>query len=174
MADIKTKYPATSSVALAISLASLATGSSGVYTTGRQSDAVDNTSNNDVDQLLSGKIRVGSSPTSARFIVVYAWANISSSSGTPTYPDTLTGSDASRIFTSANVMAGIIKQVAMLTIDSTSSRDYFFGPVSIATLFGGVLPKFWGIYVAHDTAVNLDSTGGNHVFSYERVQFQSV
>lgn len=172
-ADIKTKYPSTSSVDLTITLASLATGSAGVYTTGRESDAVDNTTDNDLDHLVSGKIRTGTSPTASRSINVYAYANLSSASGTPAYADVLDGADSAETFTSANVMAGCLKFVASITIDSTSDRDYFFGPVSVASLFG-VLPKFWGIYVAHDTAVNLNSTGGNHKISYERIQGQTV
>mgnify|MGYP000928698959 FL=1 len=174
MADIKTKYPSTSSVALTISLASLASGSSGVFTAGQESTAVDNTSNLDVDHLLSGVIRAGTSPTSSRYINVYVYANISSSSGTPTYPDVLDGTDSAETFTSANVMNGIVKLAASLIIDSTSNRDYFFGPVSIASLFGGVLPKFWGVFVAHDTAVALNATGGQHVLTYERIQAQTV
>ncbi len=174
MADIKTKYPSTSSVALTISLASLASGSSGVFTAGQESTAVDNTSNLDVDHLLSGVIRAGTSPTSSRYINVYVYANISSSSGTPTYPDVLDGTDSAETFTSANVMNGIVRLAASLIIDSTSNRDYFFGPVSIASLFGGVLPKFWGVFVAHDTAVALNATGGQHVLTYERIQAQTV
>ena len=110
----------------------------------------------------------------AYFINVYAYANISSASGTPTYPDVLDGTDSDETFTSANVMNGCLRPVASMTIDNTTGRDYFFGPVSIAALFGGSLPKFWGIYVAHDTAVALDSTAGNHKISYERIQAQTV
>ena len=174
MADIKTKYPAASSVDLTISLASLASGASGVYTTGRESTAVDNTTNTDIDHLVSGKIRTGTSPTASRVINVYAYANISSASGTPTYPDVLDGTDSDETFTSANVMNGCLRLVASIAIDNMTGRDYFFGPVSIAALFGGSLPKFWGIYVAHDTAVELDSTAGNHKISYERIQAQTV
>lgn len=174
MADIKVKYPSTSSVALTIDLSSLASGSAGVFTAGRESTAVDNTSNLDVDHLLSGVIRAGTSPTASRYINVYAYANISSASGTPTYPDVLDGTDSAETFTSANVMSGIVKLVASLIIDSTSNRDYFFGPISIASLFGGVLPKFWGVYVAHDSGVALNATGGQHVLTYERVQGQTV
>ena len=71
-------------------------------------------------------------------------------------------------------MNGIVKLAASLVIDSTSNRDYFFGPVSIASLFGGSLPKFWGVFVAHDTAVALNATGAQHVLSYERIQGQTV
>lgn len=174
MADIKVKYPATSSVDLTITLASLTTGASGVFTAGQESTAVDNTTNLDLDHLLSGKIRTGTTPTVSRSINVYAYANISSASGTPTYPDVLDGTDSAETFTSANVMNSTLKFVASITVDATSDRDYFFGPVSIASIFGGVLPKFWGVYVAHDTAVNLNATGGNHKLSYERIQSQTV
>lgn len=174
MADFKIKYPSTSSTALTISLASLASGSAGVFTAGQESTAVDNTTNLDLDHLLSGIITTGTSPTASRSINVYVYANISSSSGTPTYPDVLDGTDSAETFTSANVMASAIRPATSITTDSTSNRAYYFGPISVASLFGGSLPKFWGVYVAHDSGVNLNSTAGNHVLSYERVQAQSV
>ena len=174
MAYIKTSYPSTSSTALTITLGALGTNSQNVFTAGRESTAVDNTSNLDLDHLLSGKIRAGTSPTAGRSINVYVYANISSSSGTPTYPDVLDGTDAAETFTSANVLNSAVRIAASMTIDNTTGRDYFFGPVSVASLFGGSMPKFWGVYVAHDTGVALNSTDGNHVLSYERVQAQSV
>ena len=174
MSDIKTKYPSTSSTDLTITLASLATGAAGVYTAGQESDAVDNTTNADLDHLLSGIITTGTTPTASRVINVYAYANLSSASGTPAYPDVLDGADSAETFTSANVMNAAVRLVASMTVDSTSNRAYYFGPVSIANLFGGSLPKFWGVYVAHDTAVALNATAGNHKLSYERVQGQTV
>lgn len=174
MSDIKTKYPSTSSTDLTITLASLASGSSGVFTAGQESTAVDNTTNVDLDHLLSGQITTGTSPTAARSINVYVYANISSSSGTPTYSDVLDGTDSAETFTSANVMNNAVKFAASIQIDSTSNRSYYFGPVSVASLFGGSLPKFWGVYIAHDTAVNLNATAGNHKISYERIQNQVV
>lgn len=173
-ADIKIKYPSTSSVDLTISLASLGTGASGVFTAGRESTAVDNTTNVDLDHLLSGMITTGTTPTVSRSINVYAYANLRSATGTPTYPDVLDGTDSAETFTSANVMNSAVKFVASITIDNTSDRAYYFGPVSIASIFGGQLPKFWGVYVAHDTAVNLNATAGNHKLSYERIQAQTV
>ena len=174
MSDIKIKYPSTSSVDLTITLASLASGASGVFTTGRESTAVDNTTNLDLDHLVSGKIRTGTSPTASRSINVYAFANISSSSGTPTYPDGMDGTDSDETIASSNVMNGFLRPVASITTDSTSDRDYFFGPVSVASLFGGALPKFWGLFVAHDSGVALNATAGNHKISYERIQGQTV
>ena len=174
MATIKTSYPSTSSVDLTITLASLASGSAGVYTAGRESTAVDNTTNLDLDHLLSGKITLGTSPTASRSINVYAYANLSSSSGTPSYPDVLDGTDSDETFTSANVQNSAVKFVASMTTDATSDRSYYFGPVSVASLFGGSLPKFWGVFVAQDSGVALNATAGNHKLSYERIQAQSV
>lgn len=171
MADLKIKYPATSSVDLTLTLTSLATNAQGVFLAGRESDAVNNTTNLDIDHLLSGTITVSSTaPTVSRSINIYAYAPISVASGTPTYPDVLDGTDSAETMTSANVMNSALRFVASITIDATASRSYNFAPVSIASLFGGALPKFWGVFVAHDTAQNL--TGGT--LSYERIQGQTV
>lgn len=171
MADLKTKYPSTSSVDLTITLTALATNAAGVFLAGRESTAVDNSTDLDLDHLLSGVITVGSvAPTVSRSINIYAYAPISVASGTPTYPDVLDGTDSAETMTSANVMNSALRFVASITIDATASRAYNFAPVSIASLFGGVLPRFWGVFVAHDTAQNL--TGGT--LSYERIQGQTV
>jgi len=173
MADLKTKYPATSSVDLTIDLASLATNAQSVYLAGRASTAVDNTTTQDLDHLLSGVIVTGgTAPTVSRSINIYAYAAASTASGVPTYPDSITGTDAAKTMTSANVMNGALRFVASITVDATASRAYAFSPVSIASLFGGVLPKFWGIFVSHDTAQALGATG--HKLSFERIQGQTV
>lgn len=174
MADFKLKYPSNSTVGLTISLASLATNAVGVFTAGQESTAVDNTTNLDLDHLLSGKVRVGTTPTSGRTIAVYVYAPLSVSSGTPTYPDVFDGTDSAETVTSANVLNGALRLAWAATVDATTDRDYFMPPTSIASLFGGVMPTHWGIYVAHDTNVALNATGGNHSFQYLRVQSQSV
>ena len=170
MADIKVKYPSTSSIALALSLASLASSSS--FLSGRASTAVDNTTNLDTDHLLSGKIRAGTTPTVSTEINIYLYANISSASGTPSYSDGITGSDAAKTMTSQNILSSALVLAKTITVDATTGRDYFFGPVSVANFFGGVLPKFWGVYVAHATVAALDATGSNHALTYERVNYQ--
>jgi hypothetical protein len=170
MPVIQTSYPSTSSVAVTISLASLGSGSQGVFTSGREGNAVSNETNLDLDHILSGKIRTGTSPTASRSINVYVVAPLSMASGTATWPDVLDGTDSAETFTSANVMNGIVKLAVSLTVDSTSDRDYFFSGISVASLFGGVLPPEWVPYVAHDTGVNLNSTGSNHEINYFRVQ----
>ena len=173
MADYKVKYPSTSTVALTISLASLADDNTNGLA-GRESIAVDNTSNLDLDHLLTGKIRTGTSPTANRTIEIWAYAPISMSSGTPTYPDVFDGTDSAETATSRNVLTSALAWVASITTDSTSNRDYFLRPISIANLFGGQLPPYWGIFVINRTGVALNSTGSNHSLEYHRIQAQSA
>ena len=64
---------------------------------------------------------------------------------------------------SAGVRDGFAKLAAVMQVDATTSNvAYYFGPLSVASLFGGVVPKKFTVLVTHNTAVNLNSTGGNH------------
>ena len=173
MADLLVKYPSTSSVDVVINLANEASNAQGVFLSGQASTAIDNTTTQDLDHLLSGVIVAGSvAPTVSRSIQIFAYAASSTAAGVPTYPDSITGTDAAKTMTSANVQSSALVFIASITIDATASRTYTFAPVSIASRFGGVLPKFWGVFVAHDTAQALGSSG--HKLSYERVQGQTV
>jgi hypothetical protein len=173
MSNIKIAYPATSSVALTISLASLASDSN--LLAGRESDAVSNNSNNDLDHLLSGKVRTGAvAPTAGTQIQVWVYAPLSVASGTPTYPDVFDGTDSAETVTSERVKASMLALAWSTEVDATTARDYFMPPTSIAALFGGSMPRFWGVFVTQATGQALDATGGSHVFNYERIQRQVV
>ena len=97
MSDFKLAYAASS--ALTITLASLA--SDTAILVGRESTAWDNSSNKYLDLLLGGKITTGTSPTAARAIEVWAYAQVED---TPTYPDGITGSDSGRTLTSLDAL----------------------------------------------------------------------
>lgn len=171
MADFKVKYPATSSVAITCSVASLASSTSWA---GRASTAIDNTSNLDLDHLVSGVIRLGTTPTSGKAVSVYVYAPIKIVSGTPTYVDGITGTDAAKTITSANVARGGLTWLWTGYSDATTGRDLYIPPRSVATAFGGVLPPFWGLFVTHETVSALDSTSGNHYLHYQRIQGQMI
>lgn len=170
MADIKSKYPSTSTVAITCTTASLASDTN--LLAGRASTAVDNTSNLDIDHLISGAIRTGTSPTVSTTIEVWAYSYLSIASGTPTYADAITGTDANKTMTSTNVKNAGLRLIAAILIDNTTGRDYPIPPTSIAALFGGALPPFWGVFVVHNTAVALNAT--QVALQYERVQAQTV
>jgi hypothetical protein len=173
MADIKTKYPSTSTVALTISLASLASDTTN-FTAGRESTAVDNTTNLDLDHLLSGVIRAGTTPTAGNRIEVWVYAPRSIASNVPTYPDVFDGTDSAETVTSRNVLFSALRLAHTIIVDATTDRDYFIPPISIASLFGGVLPQFWGVFVVNATGQALNATGGNHILHYNRIQSQTV
>lgn len=154
MANILTAYAASS--ALTITLASLATSST--RTAGAESNAVDNTSNLYLDYLLAGKVTTGTTPTSGKVIEVC----VVGIADDTTWPDVFDGTASAETVLTADVKNAICRTVATMQVDGTSNQTYWFGPVSVANAFGGTLPKKWVAFVAHDTAVNLNSTGGNH------------
>lgn len=154
MADVKANYPSASDIT--ITLASLASDTN--LLAGRESTALDNSSNLYLDYLISGKITTGTSPTTARSIQVWA---VGSWDGT-TWPDVFDGTDSTETITSANHKNSICRFIAEMATDATSDRTYHFGPVSLASAFGGVLPVKVVFFVTHNTAVNLNSTAGNH------------
>lgn len=167
MATVTPLYAAT--VAVTIGLHSTPLASSSSFTTGRESSVIDNTTNKYVDALLAGQITVGTTPTVNTQINVYVFAPLDD---TPTYPDVMDGTDSDETLTSAGVGQGFLKLAAVLSVDSTTSnRSYAFGPVSVAQLFGGVLPPRWGVFVSHNTGVALNSTSGNHFIKYTGVKY---
>ena len=172
MAVLKAKYA--TPVDLTITLASLATSSTRVA--GRESTVVDNTSNLYSDALLAGKIRVGTTPTINTFIDIWVYAQ---RDDTPTYPTLvtsgITGTDAAATAATEGIRNNALKLAASMLVDATTTdRDYDFSPVSVASIFGGVLPKRWGCWVTHSTGVNFNSTGSNHKLTYTGVNVESV
>lgn len=156
---VKVAYAASTS--LTITLAGLATSST--LLTGRSSILVDNTSNLYIDYLVGGQITVGTTPTINTQINVWAIGELND---TPTWPDGFDGTDSGKSVTSTGVGYGYLKSVQQLSVDSTTSnRAYPFGPVSLKQLYGGSLPAKFLLFVAHNTGVNLNSTGGNHFIS---------
>lgn len=138
---------------------------------GRECTVVDNSSNLYMDALLSGFISTGTSPTVSTNIYVYLYGVLDQ---TPTYPDTITGSDANCSLTSANVRNSFTRLVAAITVDSTSNRKYPFGPISVAQAFGGIMPYKWGVWVVQNTGAALNATGGNHQIKYDGIKMTSA
>ena len=165
MADLKLSYPAASD--LTITLASLASDTN--LLTGRESATIDNSTNLYLDILVSGKITAGTSPTAARSIEVWA---VGSWDGT-NWPDVFDGTESAETITSADIKASVCRFVAAMATANTSDRTYHFGPVSLASAFGGTLPPKVVLFVTHSTGVALNSTAGNHQIRLQPV-FQTV
>lgn len=165
MATNKISYPAASTTALTFAIGTLASDSG--LLAGRASTAVDNTTTLDLDHIVSGSLTVGTTPTASTIIEVYAYAAKSIASNVPTYPDSITGTDATKTMSSRGVMGAALRQVGLVIVDSaTTGRVYDLAPTSIAALFGGVMPRFWGLFVVHNNVAAM----GSGAFQFDRVQ----
>lgn len=161
MASRKIAYG--SSTAITNAIQSLATSST--WLAGYESDVVDNTTNLYLDYTIEGKVTVGTTPTANTEIRIYV---VASFDGT-TWPDVFDGTTGAETITSAGVRDGFAKLAAVLTVDATTSdRSYPFS-FTVASLFGGVCPAKFLLFTAHNTGVNLNSTGGNHVFNHRGI-----
>lgn len=169
MADFKAKY----ATAAEIDIDPESLASSSTRTAGVESAVVDNTTNLYVDALVGGKVTTGTSPTSGKQIDVWVYG-VWHDGSSDVYPDVIDGTKSAETITSENVRNASIRLAAVILVDSTSDRTYYVAPFSVAALFGGVMPRKWGLFLAHDTGVALNATAGNHAFHYSGIHFQSV
>lgn len=152
-------YPAAASVT--ITLTSLTNGS------WRQSAAVDNTSNLYIDAHLGGSIQTGTSPTANGTIDIYAYGSYDGTN----YTAGASGSDAAY---TADGEENLFFHLLSIVVDATSDQDYVFGPVSVASVFGGVLPRAWGIVVENNTGATLNATGTNNEVQFTGIKYASA
>ena len=124
---------------------------------GIESSVIDNTTNGYDDYLVSGKITTGTTPTTNRQIEVWAvgWDGNA-------WPDVFDGTSSAETITSAEIKTAICKPVAILPVNATSDRAYFFTGVSLKQVFGGALPSKAVLFVVHNTGVALNATAANH------------
>lgn len=129
----------------------------------------DNTSDLWVDAIVSGTLKTGTSPTASNWIELWMWEGLDD---TPTYPDTITGSEAAITLTSTNVKYGFGRWVQNIIVDSTSNRVYPFS-FRAASIFNGSMPKkAWGLYFVQNTGAALNSSG--NVVNILGIQYQNV
>jgi hypothetical protein len=142
--EIKDKYSA--AAALTITLASLASSTAGV---GRQSTIVDNSTNRYQKIKLYCQIKLGTSPSGSSGVYVFSIRG--DQHATPYRTDGAGASDAALTVLNAPLL-GVMRDLA-----SPATGDVLYGEFELLTPG----PE-WGICIVHDTAVALNSTGGNH------------
>lgn len=144
------------SVALTFtSVNSLAT--SAGLTAGASSLAVDNGSTGaPMVVSIGGFIKLGT--TSIAAAQVEAWAYCAYDD-TPTYPDTIAGTDAAKTLTTTAIKAAGLANINIIATPATASQVQPFKPVSLDALFIGWTPRFWGVFVVHNTVATLAASG---------------
>ena len=143
---------------------------SSTFVAGVESDQIDNTSNLYNDVLVQGLWTCGTTPTANTSVNIYVWGS-HTSAGT-TAIDVIEGTASAETITSAGVLSSFLRLAAVGVVDSTTSdRGYPIGPFSVAALFGGNMPQFWGLFISHNSGVNSNTTAGNHVWKYTGVKY---
>jgi hypothetical protein len=166
VASIKTEY----GTAVTGSGGITSLGSSSTWTAGYEWFIVDNTTDKSLDREIQGNVTVGTSPTAATEIRIYAVASYDGS----TWPDVFDGTASAETVTSEGVRDGFAKLAAVMRVDATTSNRVYPFFFSLAQVFGGVVPKKVAIFVAHNTGVNLNATGGNHTYADQPVYATSA
>lgn len=134
---------------------------------GRESTAVDNTATLAIDYGIGGKITLGTTPTASRQIGLFLYGSYDGVS----YTGGATGSDAGLTLVAGNLQ--MLRLLTWINTGSVSDTLYTWGPYSVAQAFG-VVPKKFGLWVVHNTGVNLNATGGNHEVKAEAYKFDSA
>ncbi len=111
---------------------------------GRESTAVNNTANA-VDVIIGGHFAGPSSGAAAGVIQVFAYG--SWDDGT-TWTAIITATDGNLTLTATDKEQ--LRPVRSITTTTTASDVYKWGPVSLASVFGGTLPERWGLWGVHD------------------------
>lgn len=164
-ANVKLSYAA--SAALTITLDGLA--SSTPFLVGQESTALVNTSNLYVDGRLTARIRTGATPTVDTEIRLYGYAALDD---TPTYPDTITGTNSARTLTNAYILDSGLMLLGATAVSATANLTYPIRCLTVAEAFG-LHPTRFGVFVAHNTVGALHATGP-HVVTYLGAYITSV
>lgn len=137
---------------------------------GRESTAIDQKDTLDaIDVLIGGKVTTGTGPTASRQIQIWAYASWDDTE----FSAGCTGSDAGKTVTAESKQRMFL--VDIIATNSTSDTAYTWGPYSALKIFqSAVLPVQFGLWLVHNTGVNLNSTSGNHEAYYTTVKFESA
>jgi hypothetical protein len=157
--SFQTSYVASSALTIT-SFNSLA--SDGSLLAGASSAVVDNgATGGPLALLITAQIKNGTTPTTAKEVDLYAWAKLDDS----TYPDNITGSDATVSASSSEVTsAGVFKPLVSWPSSTTTGSTYptgwhTLGGVELGAAYGGFLPRYWGVWIVHNTVAAFAASG---------------
>lgn len=148
-----------SNAAITITLTSLANGS---Y---RQSAAVDNTTNEYSDAFLYGHVKSNGTPLATGSYSLFVYG--SNDNGT-TYSNNASGSDATFTPDSVN---NLLLLATVITTATASLVSYWPGISVCQAARWTSLPSKWGIILLNNSNVALDGTAGDHVFSFQGINY---
>ena len=132
---------------------------SDTWTAGWESPIIDNSTNLYEDIFLSGKITVGNTAILLNSSIRIWVIGMLDDSTWPAPFDGTAGAET----VDASVIRNHGKLAAVITVDDVEDKVYYFGPFSIAALFGGQMPAKCCLFIAHNTDDALAAAGGNQI-----------
>lgn len=167
MATVNVAYSANTAITFDIS----SLGTSATWVVGRESSQIDNTANLYVDCIVNVDGIVGhasTAPTIGQSINLWCWGADTSLATTPI--DVLDGTDSAETLGHVSVRDSLrLAGVATVTV-ATAGLSYYIQPFSVAQLFGGIMPKFWGLFLAHNHTGAL-AAAQSGLFSYNGITY---
>lgn len=145
------------------------------FSTGRAGTPFSNATYLYVDVLFSGVIKTATSLTLNSQIQVWVAANKNGATNLTANCPTAEGA-----FTPGGETAlmQLAHSVNVTSTATTSERQWDFGPISIASLYGGTLPQHFNFYVVHNTQATgaglATSTATSHWFTFQGVNYTSA
>lgn len=130
---------------------------SSTWLAGYESPVIDNSSNLFLDAHLAGRFKANNTAPTAGQIRVYVGSLLDDSK----YPDVFDGTESAETITSADIRDSILKLAAVIVTSATANVVYEFAPVSVAQLFGGIMPRKWFVFVTHSMVQALNATTNN-------------
>jgi hypothetical protein len=167
MASIKIAYASATTITMDLS----ALASSTSFVAGRECSQIDNTTNLYDDAIVQGSFIVGTTPTANTSLNVYLWGSHTSLATTAL--DVLDGTDSAETFASTTALINAVYLASVNpVIATTSNTTYIVKPFAVSQFFGGVLPQYWGLYVAHNQVAALKTDAGNtNSFKYTGITY---
>jgi len=157
-----------SNTAITFDISSL--GGSSTFVAGRECSQIDNTSNLYDDCLVNVKGITGhasTAPTVGQYIGLWLWG--ADTSLATTAIDVLDGTDSAETLGHVSVLNSLKPVGAAVVTVATAGLVYYIQPFSVASFFGGNMPKFWGLYLAHNHTGALAASQSG-LFSYNGIK----
>ena len=137
--------------AITFDISSLATSAS--FVAGRESTEVNNTATLYLDAIVNVKGILGhatTAPVIGQVINLYVWG--ADTSLVTTAIDVLDGLDSAETLSNVAILNSLRLAGSSAVTEATAAKTFTFMPFTVAPLFGGVMPKFWGLFLAHNHA----------------------
>lgn len=158
-----------SNTAITFDISSLA--GSSTFVAGRESTQIDNTTDRFIDAIVTCdgiNGHASTAPTVGQRIALYLWGSDVSLATTPI--DVLDGTDSAETLGHVSVLNSLKFVAAPQVTVATANLKYWIMPFSVAAHFGGVMPKFWGLFLAHNHTGALAASQSG-IWSYHGIEY---